>query len=39
MIAARLWKFGDDITALFDWMDTFEANWVPKWIDTRSVHA
>ena len=33
-----LW-FGDDITALFDWMQSYKGNYIPKWIDHRSVHA
>lgn len=31
--------FGDDMSALFDWMDTHESSQVPKWIDNSSVEA
>jgi uncharacterized protein (TIGR00730 family) len=33
-----LW-FGDDMTALFDWMQTYEGTYLPKWIDNQSVDA
>ena len=31
--------FGDDMTALFDWMQTYEGSYIPKRIDTSSVSA
>ncbi|PWK89916.1 TIGR00730 family Rossman fold protein [Fulvimonas soli] len=33
-----LW-FGDDIGALFAWMESYQGRYLPKWIDTRSVDA
>jgi uncharacterized protein (TIGR00730 family) len=33
-----LW-FGDDMAALFDWMQTYEGTYLPKWIDNQSVDA
>jgi len=31
--------FGDDMSALFDWMQTYQGSYIPKWIDTSSVSA
>ena len=31
--------FGDDMTALFDWMQVYQGSYIPKWIDTSSVSA
>jgi uncharacterized protein (TIGR00730 family) len=31
--------FGDDMTALFDWMQAYQGSYIPKWIDTSSVSA
>lgn len=34
----NIW-FGDDMQALFDWMQTYEGSYQPKWIDRESVKA
>ncbi len=31
--------FGNDMTALFDWMQVYQGSYIPKWIDTSSVSA
>ena len=31
--------FGEDMSVLFDWMQSYEGTYIPKWIDKRSVHA
>ncbi|CAM5307487.1 LOG family protein [Rhodanobacter lindaniclasticus] len=31
--------FGDDMTALFDWMQTYEGSYLPKWVDHQIVDA
>jgi uncharacterized protein (TIGR00730 family) len=31
--------FGDDMSALFDWMQSYQGSYIPKWIDTSSVSA
>jgi uncharacterized protein (TIGR00730 family) len=34
----NIW-FGDNIVALFEWMQSYKGSYIPKWIDKRSVHA
>ncbi|MEO9091712.1 MAG: TIGR00730 family Rossman fold protein [Rhodanobacter sp.] len=34
----NIW-FGDDIPALFEWMEHYQSDYVPKWIDPSSVNA
>ncbi|MFC5437565.1 TIGR00730 family Rossman fold protein [Rhodanobacter umsongensis] len=34
----NIW-FGDDMTALFDWMQVYQGSYIPKWIDPSSVSA
>ncbi|WP_027484013.1 TIGR00730 family Rossman fold protein [Rhodanobacter sp. OR87] len=29
--------FGDDASVLFDWMQSYQGSYIPKWIDTSSV--
>ncbi|EIM00440.1 MULTISPECIES: TIGR00730 family Rossman fold protein [Rhodanobacter] len=31
--------FGDDASVLFDWMQSYQGSYIPKWIDTSSVSA
>lgn len=31
--------FGEDMSALFEWMQSYEGTYIPKWIDQRSVDA
>jgi len=31
--------FGDEVDALFDWMASYEGQYVPKWVDDRSIDA
>ncbi len=31
--------FGDDVPAMFDWMENYKATYTPKWIDASTVRA
>lgn len=31
--------FGDDMSAMFDWMDSYEGGYTPKWVDSSVVDA